>query len=261
MFPRRIKDYKEYIANRIMRVRNSTIPITTQQELADYLKVEKSTISQYENGINMPNVAILLEIAAYFGMTLDQFLELEYDPELFKKAKNAQELGEEILFLREFQHTFRNIDSEGKKLLLDMAKYVKSRYRRDFEKEQSKEEVALEDRVIAEDYKKHMEQIKENYKILRWAELDKVGRILKVQTDKEAEEYHLGSKKLPPNYTLAMSEEEYEKSKKAYLSLQQELYKPFYRNVQTPQLKPGLDISIDDLLIPIIPINKKRRPR
>lgn len=46
----------------------------TQKQLADYLKVTRSTIAGYETKGKQPDYERLLRIAAYFGVTVDYLL-------------------------------------------------------------------------------------------------------------------------------------------------------------------------------------------
>lgn len=46
----------------------------TQEQLANALSCAKSTISQYENSINEPDLEMLTRIADFFGVTLDFLL-------------------------------------------------------------------------------------------------------------------------------------------------------------------------------------------
>ena len=46
----------------------------TQRELADYLKVTRSTIAGYETKGKQPDYGRLLRIAAYFGVSVDYLL-------------------------------------------------------------------------------------------------------------------------------------------------------------------------------------------
>ena len=52
----------------------------TQEQLAAILKTAKSTISQYENNINEPDLRTLIRIADLFAVTLDDLVgrELTY---------------------------------------------------------------------------------------------------------------------------------------------------------------------------------------
>jgi len=46
----------------------------TQEQLAGYLKSAKSTISQYENNINEPDLETLVKLADRFGVTVDHLI-------------------------------------------------------------------------------------------------------------------------------------------------------------------------------------------
>lgn len=46
----------------------------TQEELADFLNVSKSTISLYENGVREPDLKLLVSIADYFNVSTDYLL-------------------------------------------------------------------------------------------------------------------------------------------------------------------------------------------
>jgi transcriptional regulator with XRE-family HTH domain len=49
----------------------------TQEQLASYLQTAKSTISQYENDINEPDLRTLIRIADLFEVTLDELVGRE----------------------------------------------------------------------------------------------------------------------------------------------------------------------------------------
>lgn len=53
----------------------------TQQDLADHLKLAKSTISQYENNINEPDNDTTNRIADFFNVTVDYLLGRTNNPE------------------------------------------------------------------------------------------------------------------------------------------------------------------------------------
>lgn len=46
----------------------------TQQELANYLRIKKNSISNYENGYSTPSVRMLIKIADIFQITLDELV-------------------------------------------------------------------------------------------------------------------------------------------------------------------------------------------
>lgn len=50
---------------------------TSQQKLADYLNVSRSTVAMWEAGSSEPDLKILSEIADYFGVTVDYLMGRE----------------------------------------------------------------------------------------------------------------------------------------------------------------------------------------
>lgn len=71
-----------YLASNLKRLRKSYGE--TQEELAIALHLEKSTISQYENGSRKPDEEILKRIAKRYGVTLDSLLyeDLSFVPDM-----------------------------------------------------------------------------------------------------------------------------------------------------------------------------------
>lgn len=59
-----------------------------QKELAVILKVSVGTISNYENNIHFPDQEALLQLADYFGVTVDYLLgrtSCRYNPEILSR--------------------------------------------------------------------------------------------------------------------------------------------------------------------------------
>lgn len=71
-----------YLASNLKRLRKSYGE--TQEELANALHLEKSTISQYENGSRKPDEEILKGIAKRYGVTIDSLLyeDLSFFPDI-----------------------------------------------------------------------------------------------------------------------------------------------------------------------------------
>lgn len=55
----------------------------TQETLADFVGVTKASVSKWETGQSLPDIPMMLLLASYFGVTLDELLG--YRPELTKK--------------------------------------------------------------------------------------------------------------------------------------------------------------------------------
>lgn len=66
----------------------------SQEKLADYLGVSYQAVSKWENGITCPDVMLLPEIARYYGITVDELLQVEqidadkYFEEVCSNAEN-----------------------------------------------------------------------------------------------------------------------------------------------------------------------------
>ncbi|MBN2757520.1 MAG: helix-turn-helix transcriptional regulator, partial [Bacteroidales bacterium] len=48
----------------------------TQSEMADFLKMKRSTLSGYENGVAQPNIESLILISEYFNISIDTLLKI-----------------------------------------------------------------------------------------------------------------------------------------------------------------------------------------
>lgn len=78
-----------YLASNLKHLRKSYGE--TQEELANALHLEKSTISQYENGSRKPNDdEILKSIAKRYGVTMDSLLyeDLSFFPDMLAYFSN-----------------------------------------------------------------------------------------------------------------------------------------------------------------------------
>ena len=67
------------IGNRIRKLREQQE--INQQDLAKYLKVAKSTLSQYETGARIPNDDIKKTLASFFNVSIDYLLGLTDIPD------------------------------------------------------------------------------------------------------------------------------------------------------------------------------------
>ncbi len=47
----------------------------TQKDLAEKIKVDRSTVAKWENGESMPRAEKLIQLAKLFDCTVDEFLE------------------------------------------------------------------------------------------------------------------------------------------------------------------------------------------
>lgn len=74
-----------------------------QKQLAAFLNMAKSTISQYENDINEPDLKTLVKLADYFDVSTDfllgRTLVRKLEPEEPEVPKNVAYLGDRVEML------------------------------------------------------------------------------------------------------------------------------------------------------------------
>ena len=46
----------------------------TQRELADALHISQTSVSKYERGESEPDLAMIIEMSDFFGVTIDEFI-------------------------------------------------------------------------------------------------------------------------------------------------------------------------------------------
>lgn len=73
--------YELNLANNITRLRHEKK--ITQEELADFIGVTKASVSKWENAQSMPDLMLLIQLAAFFDVTIDELLG--YEPQLSQK--------------------------------------------------------------------------------------------------------------------------------------------------------------------------------
>ena len=78
----------------------------TQEELAEYIHVSARTVSRWETGANLPDIAILIELADFYGVDIREILDGERKDQNMKK-----ETEETILKVTEYNQ------EENKKVL------------------------------------------------------------------------------------------------------------------------------------------------
>ena len=64
-----------HIAENILKYRHGKR--ITQEEVARYLGVTKASVSKWENAQSIPDVMLLPQLAAFFGVTVDELLGYE----------------------------------------------------------------------------------------------------------------------------------------------------------------------------------------
>lgn len=112
------------LGDRIKLLRNSND--ITQKDLAEYLNVGRSTLSQYESGQRIPSDEIKNKIADYFKVSLDYLMA----------KSDIKETAEELLKDKRSTialHNNNGIDDElpeeAKKEIENFIEYIKSKYK------------------------------------------------------------------------------------------------------------------------------------
>ena len=62
----------------------------TQEQLAERFGVTNRSVSRWENGVNMPDLDLVIDIADYFEVSIDEFLDGERKTEM--KDKKTEEM-------------------------------------------------------------------------------------------------------------------------------------------------------------------------
>ena len=58
-----------------------------QEELAEYLGVSFQAVSKWETGASVPDIALLPDLAVFFGVTIDELFQMSYEAE-FERMEN-----------------------------------------------------------------------------------------------------------------------------------------------------------------------------
>ena len=75
----------------------------TQQQIADYLEVERATISNYERSASYPSTESLLKLAQYFNVSTDYLLGLSDDPRIELDHLTDEQASVIIELVRQYQ--------------------------------------------------------------------------------------------------------------------------------------------------------------
>lgn len=84
----------------------------TQQELGDILNVSDKTISKWENGVVSPDISVLPQISAYFGVSVDALLGLVPLEQVYRPSNSgaARYWEERLEYLKRTRKTMWNED-------------------------------------------------------------------------------------------------------------------------------------------------------
>lgn len=70
----------------------------TQDQLAEKLSVSAQAVSKWENGVSLPDITLLPQLATLFEVTLDQLFSREAEPEtLYVEPKNRKDPNKMLL--------------------------------------------------------------------------------------------------------------------------------------------------------------------
>ena len=72
----------------------------TQEEVAEYLGISFQAVSKWETGTTMPDITLLPEIAAFFGVRIDDLFSVDHEDELkrIEHILNYEGLSEQSYF-------------------------------------------------------------------------------------------------------------------------------------------------------------------
>ncbi len=81
------------IGNKIRQLRYRAS--LTQEQLADKLSVSAQAVSKWENGVTMPDIALLPFLAEVFGISIDELFDLTVDQKL-RRIENRMQMEEDF---------------------------------------------------------------------------------------------------------------------------------------------------------------------
>lgn len=90
----------------------------SQQELADALKISKSSINMYERGEREPGLDLLEAIADFFNVDMDYLMGKSDNPQKYLSSTNGVTLSSDEAKLLDI---YRSFNDEGKEHLLKQA--------------------------------------------------------------------------------------------------------------------------------------------
>lgn len=101
------------IGEKIRQMR--TAASMTQDQLAVKLGVSPQSVSKWENGITMPDITLLPDIAESFGISIDELFDLTTEQKL-RRIENRIEIEEEFSeqTFKEYENFLHDQLKEGK---------------------------------------------------------------------------------------------------------------------------------------------------
>ena len=83
----------------------------TQQDVADYLSVHRSTVTKWETGKHDPDKGNLLKLAAYYGVSTDELLGRDSTLHGNSETKHLSDLADDEI---EIISKYRDLNPKGK---------------------------------------------------------------------------------------------------------------------------------------------------
>ena len=74
----------------------------TQEEFAEELGVSRQAISKWENGSSIPDIQMLIKIADYYNLTLDQLVRDEFDLSMDSCIQDEKETSESDFSIEDY---------------------------------------------------------------------------------------------------------------------------------------------------------------
>lgn len=89
----------------------------TQQDVADYLGVQRSTYARYEEGTNRPNFKVLIRLADLYGISVDALLGRQTADRELDELKRLLQTNREFQD-KEFYHLYINANEYARQTAL-----------------------------------------------------------------------------------------------------------------------------------------------
>lgn len=101
----------------------------TQEQLAEQFNVSVRTVSRWETAVNMPDIVLLVELAAFYDVSIPEIIDGERKSEQMKDEKMKDEIKEAAMKLSDYsesmtQDTMKSIVCFMVIAFIGMAAYV-----------------------------------------------------------------------------------------------------------------------------------------